>query len=342
MPSTTSLIAGLEMMATGENDETWGPKTNNNLQLLEALVTNVSSITVADSGTTTISLTNFTRGNLHNIGYKLTGTLTDVRTVELPAKPKLFAIHNATSGGFAVNVRITGGTSISVANGAKALFMSDGSSLVAIANDALGGASSLSIAGESITSGTVPIARLPVASSGSSSTSLIVRSDDSRLSNDRTPSDASVTLAKMASSVPASESDATTGSNNTRFMTALRTWQAIDGALGYSDAYYTNASIPSTSSSALHGRATTPIHHQFTLRCQTDDIGYTASNSPVFDFSATKDLGAFNNGLVGYFDLTRYYIFKLTGGSVYLPHASTRAPTAIDTTKWIIDVRAWF
>lgn len=342
MPSTTSLIAGLEMMATGENDETWGPKTNNNLQMLEALVTNVSSIAVADSGTTTISLTSFTRGNLHNIGYKLTGTITDVRTVELPAKPKLFAIYNATSGGFAVNVRITGGTSISVANGAKALFMSDGSSLVAIANDALGGASSLSIAGESITSGTVPIARLPVASSGSSSTSLIVRSDDSRLSNDRTPSDGSVTIAKLASSTKASQAEAEAGSENTKYMTALRTWQAIDGALGYSDAYYTNLSIPSTSSSALHGRATIPIYHQFTLRCQSDDIGYTAADSPTFDVCMAKDLGALNNGLVGHFDTSRYHVIKQTGGSIYLPHASTRTPTAIDTTKWIIDVRAWF
>lgn len=328
-------------MAVGENDETWGTKTSNNLQMLESLATGVSSLAVADSGTTTVSLTNFTRGDLHNIGYKLTGTLTAARTVEFPAKPKLFAIHNATTGGQVVNIRIAGGTTIAVANGAKALFMSDGTTLVAIANDALGGASSLSIAGESITSGTVPIARLPVAASGSSSTSLIVRSDDSRLTNDRTPVDASVTAAKLASAVMASQAEAEAGSENTKIMTALRTRQAIDGALGYSDFYSTNLSIPSVSSSGLHGRSTVPIHYQFMIRCQSDDAGYTASSNASFDIAATRS-SVSNNGLTAWFDTSRYYVAKLTGGTVYLPHASTRAPTALDTSKWIIDVRAWF
>lgn len=47
-------------------------------------------------------------------------------------------------------------------------------------------------------SGTFDIARLPVAASGTSSSTSVVRADDPRLSNPRTPGDGSVTTAKLA------------------------------------------------------------------------------------------------------------------------------------------------
>ncbi len=336
MPSTTSLIAGLEMTAIGEAEDTWGAKNNNNLQLLESLATGVSSLAVSDSGTTTVSLTNFTRGDLHNIGYKLTGTLTAARTVEFPAKPKLFAVHNATSGGYAVNVRIAGGSTISVANGAKALFMSDGSSLVAIANDALGGASGLAIAGESITSGTVPIARLPVASSGTSSTSLIVRSDDSRLTNDRTPADASVTVAKLAAAVMASQSEASAGTENTKIMTALRTAQYVAAINTFYAPYSAEFVIPPAgpgTTGVAHGLASEPTIFNAILLCKNSDAGYVAGD--LVDLRCVGNLSTTTQpALYVMVSDGAVYLRRPSSSGLTVPNKSSFSDTPITTTNW--------
>lgn len=51
-----------------------------------------------------------------------------------------------------------------------------------------------------VVSGTLSIERIPIAASGASSATQVVRADDSRLSNQRTPTDTSVTTAKLADS----------------------------------------------------------------------------------------------------------------------------------------------
>jgi len=340
MPSTPSPILALEYQANGENENTWNDKYNNLFGMLEGAATGVSALPVSDSATTTVSLTNFTKGTFHNIGFKLTGTLTAVRTVEFPAKPKVFAIWNATSGGYAVNVRIAGGSSTSVANGAKALFMSDGSTLVAIANDALGGASSLAIAGESITSGTVPIARLPVASSGTSSTSLVVRSDDSRLTNERAPTNSSVTWDKIESSLPASQAAAEGGSNNTSFMTPLRTAQYA-AAQNILNARYSTTMSFSAGPSAVevsHGLASIDgcylLAHMY---CIDTDAGYSAND--IVDIRAVGNLSTTTQPPLWVFLNSTYVGHRRpSSAALTLPHKSTYVDTSITTSKWRLAV----
>lgn len=342
MPSTTSEIAGLEMMAGGENDETWGDKANNNLKMLEWLASGVSSLIVADSGTTTVTLTNFTQGALHNIGYKLTGALTATRTVEFPAKPKVFSIWNATTGGQSVNVRIAGGATTAVANGAKAIFMSDGSTLVALVNDALGGASSLSISGSAITSGTVPIARLPVASSGTSSNSLVVRSDDSRLANERTPVNSTVTWDKLASSLIASQAEAEAGSATEKLTTVQRVKNYVDVAAGMTAFKYISISCPSSSgsTSAVHSLGAQPKFATVMMRCTSADRNYPVNS--VFPIENLRDVTITAHArILVYFTSTTYVVLRTSNDALVVFDASSLSALSLDPTKWAIDMYMW-
>lgn len=342
MPSTPSPILALEYQANGENENTWNDKYNNLFGMLEGAATGVSALPVSDSATTTVSLTNFTKGTFHNIGFKLTGTLTAVRTVEFPAKPKVFAIWNATSGGYAVNVRIAGGSSTSVANGAKALFMSDGSTLVPIANDALGGASNLAIAGESIQSGTVPIARLPVATSGTSSNSLVVRSDDSRLANERTPVNSTVTWDKLASSLIASQAEAEAGSATEKLTTVQRVKNYVDVAAGMTAFKYISISCPSSSgaTSAVHSLGAQPKFATVMMRCTSADRNYPVNS--VFPIENLRDVTITAHArILVYFTSTTYVVLRTSNDALVVFDASSLSALSLDPTKWAIDMYMW-
>jgi hypothetical protein len=63
---------------------------------------------------------------------KLTGALTAARNVIVPAIARFFIIFNASTGGFAVTVKTSGGTGISVESGIYILLFCDGTNVVQI------------------------------------------------------------------------------------------------------------------------------------------------------------------------------------------------------------------
>jgi hypothetical protein len=63
----------------------------------------------------------------------LTGALTAARVVEVPAKTKVFVFSNDTTGGFAVTVKVTGQTGVSIPAGSDAFVYCNGTDVVQIA-----------------------------------------------------------------------------------------------------------------------------------------------------------------------------------------------------------------
>jgi hypothetical protein len=63
-----------------------------------------------------------------------TGALTAGRNLIVPANKKLYFIYNNTTGGFAVTVKVSGQTGVSVANGKKVLLVSNGTDIVLATN----------------------------------------------------------------------------------------------------------------------------------------------------------------------------------------------------------------
>ena len=132
MPSTYSANLRLELIASGEQGNTWGNTTNNNLgTLLEQSIAGYVTQAVTNSSSPTIlTIPNGATGVARNMYIELTGALTAARVVEVPNNKKLYFIYNNTTGGYAVTVKVTGQTGVSVPNGVKTILVSNGTDVV--------------------------------------------------------------------------------------------------------------------------------------------------------------------------------------------------------------------
>ena len=139
MTSTYSTSLGIELMGTGDQSGTWGVTTNTNLgTLIEQAIAGYATQAVTDSGTATVlTITDGSSSTGRNAVISLTGALTAARVVEVPAKTKTYIFANNTTGGFAVTVKVTGQTGVSVANGAKTLMYCDGTDTVQVISTTL-------------------------------------------------------------------------------------------------------------------------------------------------------------------------------------------------------------
>lgn len=137
--STYSTNLGLTLIGTGEEAGTWGTTTNTNLgTLLEQAISGYVTQAVTDGVATVLTIPDGATGVARNMFLELTGTLTAARTVEVPAKKKLYFVYNNTVGGFAVTFKVTGQTGISVPNGKKMLLVCDGTDIVVATNYMVG------------------------------------------------------------------------------------------------------------------------------------------------------------------------------------------------------------
>ena len=119
MPSTYSTNLKLELIATGEQSGTWGVSANTNIgTLIEEAICGVASVAMSDA-TTTISIANGATSTARQVVLLLTGTLTAARDLVVPTIDKQYIVANNTTGGFAVTVKTTAGTGISVPNGQR-------------------------------------------------------------------------------------------------------------------------------------------------------------------------------------------------------------------------------
>lgn len=139
MTSTYSTNLGIELMGTGDQSGTWGTTTNTNLgTLLEQAIAGYATQAVTDSGVATVlTITDGASSTGRNAVISLTGALTAARVVEVPAKTKTYIFANNTTGGFAVTVKVTGQTGVSVANGAKTLMYCNGTDTVQVISTTL-------------------------------------------------------------------------------------------------------------------------------------------------------------------------------------------------------------
>ena len=162
MASTYSTNLALELIGTGDQSGTWGTTTNTNLgTLIEQSISGVVTQAITDgaSANTTITIPNGATGVARNMFIEMTGALTVSSTsLIVPTNKKLYFIYNNTTGGFAVTVKVSGQTGISVPNGAKiVLVMNSAGTDVVVATNYMA----------SLTLG----AALPVASGGTGATS---------------------------------------------------------------------------------------------------------------------------------------------------------------------------
>ncbi|HWC97234.1 MAG TPA: hypothetical protein VG456_10800 [Candidatus Sulfopaludibacter sp.] len=85
---------------------------------------------------------------------KLTGPLTAARNAVVPAIPRNFVVFNNSTGGFAVTVKTSGGSGISVANGLYVTLYCDGTNVVQLSAGS-GGGTVLNFSDNEVPSGSI-------------------------------------------------------------------------------------------------------------------------------------------------------------------------------------------
>jgi hypothetical protein len=133
---------GLELMATGENAGTWGSKTNNNLDLIQQAVAGYEAVTITDSTTTALAISNGALSNARNMVIKFaTITLTGATTVTIPNGVEKFYIFDLTAitGVTNLTIKTASGTGFTAGEAKIVAAYSDGTDLNEIALDTLGG-----------------------------------------------------------------------------------------------------------------------------------------------------------------------------------------------------------
>jgi hypothetical protein len=136
MATSYTTILKLALPATGELSGTWGTTVNNNItQMVEEAVTGLASISTWTANVHTLTTADGTTAESRCVMLDLSGTITATGTVTIPASfKKLYIVRNATTGGYAVNVGLsTGGTTVTVPNGATVVCYVDGTDTKSVA-----------------------------------------------------------------------------------------------------------------------------------------------------------------------------------------------------------------
>ena len=142
----------------------------------------------------------------------------------------------------------------------------------------------------------------------------------------------------------ASFTDATTGTQNTKYMTALRTSQAID-ALGFSGSNSYESSGQTITSAGLltlaHGLGIRPKLITGYLKNTSAELGYSVGDEVEFSIivNSTSTANIVNSM---YADSTNVFVrFSNAAWAFHLANKSTGASVIIANSKWDLYVRAW-
>ena len=139
-----STILNLDLQTTGANAGTWGTITNENLQKVEKGIKGYKSVSVAGSGTTSLTVSSGTSGTSDEqsrASLKLTGTLTGAMAVECEAVETWYFIDDSTNRGagpYALTFGPAGGTPVTLVSttGSKYIIYTDGTTAFDVLADA--------------------------------------------------------------------------------------------------------------------------------------------------------------------------------------------------------------
>jgi hypothetical protein len=147
MPSTYDPLLRLELQATGENDNTWGDKTNTNLTLLGQAIAGHVSVAATGSGDLTLSTSNASTDEARRQIITLSGTITGNRSIIVPTASKTYVFRNNTTPSdpsYTITVKTASGTGTVLPASGFAFVICDGVNCYAVSDpnklDLTGGA----------------------------------------------------------------------------------------------------------------------------------------------------------------------------------------------------------
>jgi len=123
MTDTPSSILLTREQSTGSNTNLWGGYLITTQRMTEQAAKGYQTLSV--TGDATVSWTNYTTGNTGQCAHlALTGSLTGSATLTFPANMNWLDVHN--NAGAAVTIKCSGGTGVTLPQGARALIFCNG------------------------------------------------------------------------------------------------------------------------------------------------------------------------------------------------------------------------
>ena len=156
MTTAYTSVLKLALPVTGELSGTWGDVVNNNItSMIEEAITGIATINTWTLASHTLTTADGTTSESRCAILQCSGSPGAAAEVICPTARKIYIIKNGVSGGYAVTLKTSAGTGISVPNGKVMWLYCDGTNVV----DATTHLSSLTLA-----------SALPVASGGTGTT----------------------------------------------------------------------------------------------------------------------------------------------------------------------------
>ena len=143
MPSSYTSRLKLERQASGENSGTWGNLVNYVFNRIDSSVKGYQSVDVAGSVNVTLTSNNSTTNTddsatddqVHNAVLEFTGALTGDINVFTDAVETKYIVFNNTTGSQTLTFGPTGGTGVTLKQGAKTIVYTDGTTMVDVMAD---------------------------------------------------------------------------------------------------------------------------------------------------------------------------------------------------------------
>jgi hypothetical protein len=131
MTTAYTPILQLALPVTGELNGTWGDVVNNNItSMVEQAIAGLATVSTWTTASHTLTTANGTTDEARCAVLECSGAPGAAATVICPTFSKVYIIKNAVTGGYAVTLKTSAGTGISVPNGSTALLYCDGTNVV--------------------------------------------------------------------------------------------------------------------------------------------------------------------------------------------------------------------
>jgi hypothetical protein len=173
MTTAYTPILKLALPVTGELDGTWGDVVNNNItSMVEQAIAGLATVNTWVAASSTLTTADGTTSQSRCAILECSGAPGAAATVICPTATKVYIVKNSVTGGFAVTLKTSAGTGISVANGTTAVLYCDGTNVVSAATATTFSGGTTGLTPNTATSGAVTLAGILALANGGTNANL--------------------------------------------------------------------------------------------------------------------------------------------------------------------------
>ena len=137
MASTYTSSLQIQQIGNGEQSGTWGTTTNTNMALLDQAIAGSATITMSNANHT-LTQANGVSDEARNMILEVVGSNSGIYQIVVPygtggagTGSKMYTVYNNTTGGYAITIGYSGGSTVSIPNGYIATVFGDGTNFFA-------------------------------------------------------------------------------------------------------------------------------------------------------------------------------------------------------------------